>query len=138
MSGTVAACRQWNLATAVVDRMRGQRRQRRAGFEFKTNREIQPHIERVGAKQLHVMRPIERQRSVPGGAKKADVAAEAELRRADRRVGRIVSRIVVKRRDPRIRLAVVVAEETLEVAGQPRPPIGRGQATSGSPAACSP
>ena len=54
--------------------------------------------------------PIERQRSVPGGAEEPDVAAVAELGPANRRVGRVVGRIVVERRDAGVRLAVVVAD----------------------------
>ena len=71
-------------------------------------------------RRLDLVRPIERQRAVAERAEEADVAAIAELRHADRGVARIVGGKVEQRRDPRIRLAVVVAEEALERAAQPR------------------
>src|SRR4029079_10697568 len=73
------------------------------------------------------VRSIERQRTFPGIAQETDVSDIAELAGANRRVRRIVGRIVIEGRDARIRLAVVVAEEAFEIAGQPRPAIGRGQ-----------
>ena len=67
----------------------------------------------------------------PACAEEADVAAVAELRHADRGVARVVGREVEERRDRGVGLAVVVAEEALEV------PCSRDQRTTPAAPSCS-
>jgi hypothetical protein len=75
------------------------------------------------------VRAIERQRTGAERAEVPDVAEEVVGRLAtDGGVARIVGGEVVERRDPRIRLAVILPVEALERPIQPRPRVRRLQA----------
>src|SRR5437762_3332468 len=84
-----------------------------------------PEIRVVRTVQLDLVPAIVRQRAGAELAQVPDVALVTEAWHADRRVGWVVGREVEQRADRRIRLAVVVAVEALEVAPQSRPAVGR-------------
>jgi hypothetical protein len=114
-----------NLAGVAVDRIGRERRQRLARAELHARADVEPNRERVGAEQLDLIRPVERQWPLAEISEVADVAAVAELRSANGRVARIVGREVVERRDARIGLAVVVTVRSLECSTQLRVAIRR-------------
>src|SRR4029453_7672874 len=100
-----------NLPRVAVDRMCREGRQWLAGRERETPSDVETDWKLVVAVDLHVVRMIERQGSFAERAEEPDVAAIAELRHADGRVAWIVRRKIEQRRNPRIRLPVVVTEE---------------------------
>src|SRR5205085_4575622 len=114
---SLAARRLRNLTRRVVHRVRRERRQRTPGAEIHADAEIQAGAELIVPVHLSLVTAIERERPDARGAEVADVAAEPE-RATHRDVGWVVGREVEQRRDPGIRLTVVVPEEAFEVAGR--------------------